>query len=81
MATPSPRFPENAPGPFYITSDCIDCDMCRETAPGVFRRHDDIGFSIVFRQPATEADRRLAEDALRDCPTEAIGCEEKPAGE
>jgi ferredoxin len=47
--------------------------MCRETAPTVFKRNDDIGFSVVFQQPATEADRRQAEEALVGCPVEAIG--------
>ncbi len=73
MADLNSRLPENVPGAFYITSECIDCDMCRETAPTVFKRNDDIGFSIAFRQPETEAERLLAEEALRGCPVEAIG--------
>jgi ferredoxin len=47
--------------------------MCRETAPSVFKRNDDIGFSVVFHQPATEAERQQAEEALIGCPVEAIG--------
>jgi ferredoxin len=73
MADLHSRLPENVPGAFYITHECIDCDMCRETAPTVFKRNDDIGFSVVFQQPATEADRRQAEEALVGCPVEAIG--------
>ncbi|HMO64320.1 MAG TPA: ferredoxin [Verrucomicrobiota bacterium] len=80
MATPSLRFPQNAPGPFYTTSECIDCDMCRETAPASFRRDDEIGYSIVHRQPATPEEEAQAREALHGCPTEAIGCAEKPAG-
>jgi len=73
MADLNSRLLENVPGAFYITSECIDCDMCRETAPTVFRRNDDIGFSVVFHQPETEAERQQAGEALRDCPVEAIG--------
>ena len=73
MATPSLRLPENVPGPFYITNECIDCDMCRETAPTVFRRDDDISYSVVFHQPETEAEHEQAMEGLKGCPVEAIG--------
>ena len=51
MATPSLRLAENVPGAFYVTSECIDCDLCREAAPSIYRRNDDVGFSVVVRQP------------------------------
>ncbi len=73
MADLHARLPENVPGAFYITNECIDCDMCRETATTVFKRNDDIGFSVVFHQPATEVERQQAEEALVGCPVEAIG--------
>jgi ferredoxin len=76
MATPSQRLPENVPGPFYVTSECIDCDMCRETAPTIFRRHEEIGFSIAFHQPDTETEREQAMEGLKGCPVEAIGVAE-----
>jgi len=65
----------NVPGPFYVDDTCIDCDLCRETAPGSFRRNDEIGLSIVFRQPVTAEELTQAHDALADCPTESIGCD------
>jgi ferredoxin len=70
------RLAENVPGRFFVTSECIDCDMCRETAPSVFRRNDDIAFSVVFHQPETEVERQQAEEALNGCPVEAIGKEQ-----
>lgn len=73
MTVLTERLPENVPGAFYTTSECIDCDMCRDSAPAVFRRHDDIGFSVVYHQPATDAERQQAQQALEECPTEAIG--------
>lgn len=73
MADSNSRLSENVPGAFYITCECIDCDMCRETAPSVFKRNDDIGFSVAFHQPETEVERQQAEEALRGCPVEAIG--------
>jgi ferredoxin len=67
------RLSENVPGAYYVTSNCIDCDMCREIAPSFFKRNDDVGISVVFHQPQTAAEREQAEDALQGCPTEAIG--------
>ena len=66
------RLPENVPGAFYITSACIDCDLCRESAPTVYRRNDEIGLSVVFHQPETETERQQAQEALDGCPAEAI---------
>ena len=73
------RLPQNVPGRWYVDSNCIDCDLCRETAPTVFRRDDDGGNSIVFHQPETEEEFRLAEEARNGCPVEAIGNDGPPA--
>ncbi len=73
MADKNSRLPQNVPGPWYVDSNCIDCDLCRETAPSVFRRDEDNGNSIVFHQPETEEELRQAEEAMSGCPVEAIG--------
>jgi glyoxylase-like metal-dependent hydrolase (beta-lactamase superfamily II)/ferredoxin len=71
VANPSRRLTENAPGDFYVDDTCIDCDACRQIAPGVFRDHGDQ--SSVFRQPAEPAEARRALMALVSCPTSSIG--------
>jgi ferredoxin len=73
MAIPDDRLAQNTPGAWYVDSNCIDCDLCRETAPSVFKRDEDGGFSIVFHQPETEEEIKLAEQAKEGCPVEAIG--------
>ncbi|HEV2248563.1 MAG TPA: ferredoxin [Terriglobia bacterium] len=73
MADVNSRLAQNAPGPWYVDSNCIDCDLCRETAPSVFNRDEDGGFSIVFHQPETEQEMKLAAEAKSGCPVEAIG--------
>lgn len=78
MADKNDRLPQNVAGPWYVDSNCIDCDLCRDTAPSVFRRDDDSGSSIVFHQPATDEERALAEDARASCPVEAIGNDGPP---
>ncbi len=67
------RLPQNAPGRFYVDNSCTDCDLCRGHAPEFFRRDDDLGYSIVFRQPVTDAEIQLCVEALEGCPTESIG--------
>jgi ferredoxin len=73
VADPNDRVEENAPGEFYVDSQCIDCDVCRDTAPDNFTRADANGYSYVFKQPDTEEERTLCEEALSACPVEAIG--------
>lgn len=73
MADKTHRFSENVPGAYYVTEDCIDCDMCRVAAPLVFHRDESLGFSVVYRQPVTEEERTQADEALESCPVEAIG--------
>jgi glyoxylase-like metal-dependent hydrolase (beta-lactamase superfamily II)/ferredoxin len=71
MASLSERYPDNAPGDFYVDRTCIDCDACRRIAPAVFAGAED--HSFVARQPGAEAERRRALMALVACPTGSIG--------
>jgi ferredoxin len=68
----SDRLPQNVPGKFYVDAQCLECDLCRETAPTVFRRDDKMGVAYVFHQPETEEELALAVEAVRQCPCEAI---------
>jgi ferredoxin len=73
MADPNDRVPENVPGTYYVDTNCIDCDVCRDTAPANFTRADAAGYSFVFKQPQTDEETALCEEALLACPVEAIG--------
>ncbi len=73
MADRNLKTPFNIPGPFYVDETCIDCDLCRDTAPGTFRRDDENGVTYVWKQPATVEEQALADVALQACPTETIG--------
>ena len=59
MAERNERLPQNVAGPYYVDSTCIDCDMCRSTAPGSFRRDEEIGMTIVYHQPVTPEEQAL----------------------
>jgi ferredoxin len=73
MADAANKYPENAAGKFYVDDQCIDCDLCRETAPANFKRNDDGGHSYVYKQPENEEEERLSKEAMEGCPVEAIG--------
>ena len=73
MAEPIDRVPQNTPGHYYVDVQCIDCDVCRDTAPENFTRDDNNGYSYVYRQPRNPDEVALCEEALLACPVEAIG--------
>jgi len=72
MANKNSKWKQNAPGKYYVDDQCIDCDLCRETAPDFFGRNDD-GYSFVSKQPVTEEEVGLCNDAMEACPVQAIG--------
>ena len=67
------RYPENVPGKFYVDDQCIDCDLCRETAPDNFTRNEDGGYSYVYKQPTSPDEEDLCKGRREGCPVEAIG--------
>ena len=73
MADRNLKVPENVPGPFYVDDTCIDCDLCRSTAPHVFARNAEAGYSYVHHQPVTPEEIALADGARQECPSDTIG--------
>ena len=73
MADLTQKLPENVAGQFYVDATCIDCDLCRETAPQNFGRNDAEGHSYVHHQPQDPAQQAACLAALEECPVEAIG--------
>jgi ferredoxin len=73
VANASDKVSENVAGKFYVDSQCIDCDVCRVTAPNNFQRSEEKGYSFVFRQPVDREEEAACEEAMDCCPVEAIG--------
>lgn len=73
MADHANKYPENVPGAFYVDDQCIDCDLCRETAPNNFTRWEDGGYSYVKKQPESPEEEAQCKEAMEGCPVEAIG--------
>jgi ferredoxin len=73
MADVANKYTHNVAGTFYVDDQCIDCDLCRETAPANFKRDDDGGHSFVYKQPESPDEEALCKEAMEGCPVEAIG--------
>ena len=75
MADPKHAYPENTSGDFFVDDTCIDCDLCRQIEPSVYRADD--GHSIVYAQPQSPEQTLRASMALVTCPTGSIGTRTK----
>jgi ferredoxin len=73
MADNTDKVEDNVEGPWYVDTNCIDCDLCRQTAPDNFERNEDEGYSYVHKQPENEEEEQACADAMEECPVEAIG--------
>ena len=73
MADKADKYSDNVTGKMYVDTQCIDCDLCRQTAPGNFDRNADGGYSFVKKQPINPDEEAQCQEALEGCPVEAIG--------
>ena len=73
MADKSKKWPDNAPGRYFVDDQCIDCDACRAEAPENFTRNDESGYSYLFKQPGNPEEELKCKAAMEACPVEAIG--------
>lgn len=73
MADNTDKVGGNVDGQFYVDSNCIDCDLCRQTAPDNFQRNEDEGYTFVSKQPENDEEHQACLDAMEECPVEAIG--------
>lgn len=73
MANKADKVPDNAPGKFYVDTQCIDCNLCRDTAPNNFKQNEEKGYSYVYKQPSTPEEEQQCQEAMEGCPVEAIG--------
>jgi ferredoxin len=73
MAELANKYETNVAGKYYVDNQCIDCDLCRETAPDNFKRNEDGGYSYVYKQPESPEEEARCKEAKEGCPVEAIG--------
>lgn len=73
MADKNDKVETNVPGKFFVDHQCIDCNLCRDTAPSNFKQNEAEGFSYVYKQPESPDEEAQCREALESCPVEAIG--------
>lgn len=73
MANREDQVVDNVKGKFYVDKQCIDCNLCRDTAPKNFKQNEEGGYSFVYKQPETDEEAAQCQEALEACPVEAIG--------
>ena len=58
---------------FYVDMECILCSVCSDAAPNNFRMSDDEDHDICYKQPEDAEELEQCEEAMENCPVEAIG--------
>jgi ferredoxin len=64
--------PLNVPGRYYVTDDCLACEVCVFDAPDNFRIGEKVAMSYVYKQPSSLEEERKCQEAIRTCCVEAI---------
>ena len=76
MSEQNDRFAENVAGKYYIAKSCIGCTLCSVISPVNFMENTDeelaVGHCYVNKQPETEAEVVICEEAMDVCPADAI---------
>ena len=73
MANADEKWEDNVSGKFYVDKECILCSLCVDVAPENFREADDGDHDIVYKQPDNDEELAACQDAMEQCPVDAIG--------
>ena len=73
MADKNDKYPDNAPGKYYVDRECIFCNVCIYAAPNNFKISNDGTHDVVYKQPENEDEEEECLDAMDQCPVYAIG--------
>ncbi|HUI11730.1 MAG TPA: ferredoxin [Bacteroidota bacterium] len=76
------KLPYNVPGKYYTTDLCDGCAYCAAVAPDNFDFEKTSNTYFVARQPRGGEEEEFIQEAMDDCPVDAIrACEElEPQG-
>lgn len=72
MADKGAKAVKNVAGKYYVDTNCISCGQCVDIAGNFFVESPDGGM-YVKAQPSSQEDNAVCEQALSNCPVEAIG--------
>jgi ferredoxin len=66
------KLPGNVEGEYYTTGDCDGCAYCASVAPENFDFERGRNGYYVSKQPVTREEKEYVQEAMEDCPVEAI---------
>jgi ferredoxin len=73
MADKMNKNPHNIAGKYYVDIDCVGCGQCCDIAPDYFAEDKTDNIVYVKLQPTNDEGMALCEEAVANCPVEAIG--------
>ncbi len=73
MADKQAKMTKNVSGKFYVDSTCIGCCQCVDLAGDCFAEDGESGTAYVFKQPNNQETEKACNEAMSNCPVEAIG--------
>ncbi len=54
---------------------CTGCGLCEETCPDIFKLNEEEDIAEVIKNDYEESDEMCIEEAIENCPTEAISAD------
>jgi ferredoxin len=73
------KLPGNVEGEYYTTEECDGCAYCASVAPENFDFNKEENIYFVSKQPLTSEEKEFVQEALEDCPVDAIRRADHPA--
>ena len=66
------RLEKNVEGEYFTTEDCDGCAYCASVAPDNFEFNKEQNTYFVSKQPSTDEEKEYVQEAMEDCPVDAI---------
>ena len=66
------RLPKNVSGKYHTTDGCDGCAYCASVAPDNFDYDKETNTYYVLKQPETLEEEEFLQEAMEDCPVDAI---------
>lgn len=75
------KLPNNVPGKYHTTEECDGCAYCAAVAPDNFEFDKPTNTYYVVKQPVDFEEEELVQEAMDDCPLDAIKLADQLASE
>ncbi len=66
------KLASNVPGKYHTSDECDGCAYCASVAPDNFDFDRETNTYFVSKQPESPEEEELAQEAMDDCPVDAI---------